>query len=594
MGKASTNHTKHTFFIFWQHILKLRTLGAATTVLFILAIAPGLLVPRFYKEFFDLLSANNVKNLSVLGAALSLILIKILVANLGKTALWSVAAMGGNRFSSKIAASLTNACFDHLLARSQGFFNTNQIGSIIQKISRFIRSFEQLYDEFVWKWLPLVIESIATFFVITYTSKLLGLILFAWMVVFCAVSYVFARIKLPYDLAYSASRSSVTGLLVDSIANHDAITLFSGQSQEKKSFHTATSDQFSLKIFSENIGEFFGAIQSAMIFALEFAIYFFALRLWQQDLLTIGDFIMIQGYLLMMFKKLIEFQKLFRNVFKYIAYAEEMTEILVQQPEIVDAPYAYALTTTNGAIAFNNVSFGYKQPSSTLKNINLSINCGEHIALVGSSGSGKSTLIKLLLRFFEINQGSITIDGQDIRNIQHKSLCDQISIVPQDPLLFHRSVMENIRYGKPDASDEEVMWAATQANCLEFINQLPLQFNEIIGERGMTLSGGQRQRIAIARAILKNAPILVLDEATNSLDPFSEALVREAIRRLIQNKTTISIVHQLTSTIHCDRIVVIHNGSVVEEGKHADLVTKEGYYQSLWITQNPHLIISQA
>ena len=297
------------------------------------------------------------------------------------------------------------------------------------------------------------------------------------------------------------------------------------------------------------------------------------------------SFALLQGYAYTLTNTLAEIGRTLRNLFGALADAKEMVEILEKPIEITDADNAKPLVISEGAIAFKKVSFRYKTQSSGVQDLSLAIRGGEKVALVGPSGAGKSTLTKLLFRFYDVTTGSITIDGQDIKQITQQSLRDAISLVPQEPILFHRTIMENIRYGNPSASDEEVIQAAKQARCHEFISRLAKGYETYVGERGIKLSGGERQRVAIARAILKNAPILVLDEATSSLDSESEALIQEALTELMKGKTTIVIAHRLSTVMQMDRILVLDHGKIVDEGTHADLIERDGLYQSLWNIQ---------
>jgi ATP-binding cassette subfamily B protein len=253
--------------------------------------------------------------------------------------------------------------------------------------------------------------------------------------------------------------------------------------------------------------------------------------------------------------------------------------------DVQDVLSAKQLTVSKGAIEFKKVDFGYNATRKILREISLSIKPGEKIALVGSSGAGKSTVTKLLLRLFNLNKGKILIDGQDIAKVTQDSLRQNIALVPQDPILFHRSLKDNIRYGKPDATEEELIAASKQAHCHEFITALPEGYDSLVGERGVKLSGGERQRVAVARAILMNAPILILDEATSSLDSESEALIQDALTKLMEGKTVIAIAHRLSTIMQMDRIIVMQEGRILDEGKHEDLLTRDGLYKSLWSIQ---------
>ena len=268
--------------------------------------------------------------------------------------------------------------------------------------------------------------------------------------------------------------------------------------------------------------------------------------------------------------------------------AHDMTVILDEPRLVADADSAEDLTVSNGEIAFRDLSFWYTdavQPSEVFEHFNLDIPAGQRLGLVGKSGSGKTTLTRLLLRLVDIQEGKILVDGQDISKVTQVSLRRQIAYVPQEPLLFHRTIRENIAYGRPEASFEEIRQAAADANALEFIERLPDGFDTITGERGVKLSGGQRQRIAIARAILTNAPILVLDEATSALDSESEQLIQSALQNLMKGRTSIVIAHRLSTVASLDRIVVLKNGKVVEDGMHRDLIAGSGEYADLWSRQ---------
>jgi ABC-type multidrug transport system fused ATPase/permease subunit len=275
-----------------------------------------------------------------------------------------------------------------------------------------------------------------------------------------------------------------------------------------------------------------------------------------------------------------------RRMFTAFADANEMIEIFDTPHSVMDAPNARPLIVDKGQIRLENVSFGFSEERVILRDFNLTVTAGEKIALVGPSGAGKSTVTKLLLRMYDVTSGSIRVDGQNIAEVTQESLRDTISFVPQEPILFHRSLRDNIRYGRPDATDEEVIAAAKKAHCHEFIEGLSEGYETHVGERGVKLSGGERQRVAIARAILKNAPILILDEATSALDSESEALIQDALRVLMEGKTVIVIAHRLSTIMTMDRIVVIEGGKIAAEGTHDELVAnKGGLYQKLWSIQ---------
>jgi ABC-type multidrug transport system fused ATPase/permease subunit len=281
-----------------------------------------------------------------------------------------------------------------------------------------------------------------------------------------------------------------------------------------------------------------------------------------------------------------------RRTYESFADATEMVDIMNEPREVVDAPDAAPLAPRDGTIEFKDATFAFQDGKPVLEHLNLRIGGHQKVALVGPSGAGKTTITKLILRFYDLTGGSIEIDGQDIAKVSQDSLRAAIAFVPQEPVLFHRSLMENIRYGRRDATDEEVIEAAKQAHCYEFIMATRYGFETFVGERGIKLSGGERQRIAIARAILKDAPILILDEATSSLDSESEALIQDALARLMEGKTVIAIAHRLSTVMRMDRIIVVEGGAVAMDGTHDELLAHEGgLYQKLWEIQAGGFIV---
>ena len=325
--------------------------------------------------------------------------------------------------------------------------------------------------------------------------------------------------------------------------------------------------------------------QAFFMVLIELIVMYISIKLWPKDLISIGDFVLIIVYVFEIFHQLWNFGRMVRDIFRNLADAEEMTEILMLEPEVKDHTNK-KIQVRHGKIEFQEVNFAYNQNEEVISNMNLTIKPSEKIALIGPSGGGKSTIVKLLLRLFDTTDGQILIDGQDISAFTQDSLHEQITLVPQDPILFHRTLIENIRYGRRDATDKEVIAAAKLAHCHEFINQFKDGYHTYVGERGVKLSGGQRQRVAIARAILSNSKILILDEATSSLDSEAETLIQDALENLIKNKTTIIIAHRLSTIMKTDRILVLKNGAIVEEGTHADLVDKSNsLYKKLWDLQ---------
>ena len=414
----------------------------------------------------------------------------------------------------------------------------------------------------------------------------MAFLLLGWSAVFMVIDYFFTRYKLRYDIASNSADTKTTAHLADTITNSINVKLFSGSLFELNAFKALTKHQFRLKKKAWTLDALLESGQAFLMIGLEFLMFYIGIRLWQEGRFSVGDFVIIQVYLITLFRNIWHFGRMIRHLYEFLANAEEMTEIFETPHEIVDAPRAQKLMVTRGEIVLNGVRFGYEKGKNVFPEISLKIKAQEKVALIGPSGSGKSTFVKLLFRFFDLKKGQIFIDGQNIKLVTQESLREHISLVPQEPILFHRSLFENIRYGNRDVSDEAVYHAARLAHAHEFIIKFSKGYETLVGERGIKLSGGERQRIAIARAILKNAPILVLDEATSSLDSESESAIQDALKTLMEGRTVIVIAHRLSTIMKMDRIIVMRDGGIEEEGTHAELLKKDGsLYRRLWKLQ---------
>jgi ATP-binding cassette subfamily B protein len=389
-----------------------------------------------------------------------------------------------------------------------------------------------------------------------------------------------------YDTKRASMDSFATGVLSDSIANQNTIQLFTGSKYESGYYKEVTNDQAKITRTVWDLNNVLELVLSFVIFLIEFLLFYYAIKYWQVGTISVGTFVLIQVYLVGIGSRLWDFSRVIRDINESFTDAREMVEILKLPHSIKDVKNAKALNVIEGEINFENVCFNFSDSRPVLKDINLVIKPGEKIALIGPSGAGKSTFVKLLFRMYDIVSGAIRIDGQDIGKVTQESLRHNLSLVPQDPILFHRTLLENIRYGRRDATDEEVYEAGRLAHCDEFARGLKDGYGTYVGERGVKLSGGERQRVAIARAILKNAPILVLDEATSSLDSHSESLIQDALDKLMKGKTTIVIAHRLSTIRKMDRIIVVEKGNIVEEGSHDELLkNNSSLYKKLWDLQ---------
>lgn len=572
--------TKQTFKIFWQHsrkypwtifVLIFSLLGAVTTEAF---------GPYFYKQLFDLLGSSGS-----LGQLVAVVF-KILSVAVISWVFWRIASFTNNIFQPRVMRDIVNTCFKYMNDHSFNFFSNNFAGSLVKKVGRFERAFEDITDQLYWSLAPTILKISLVVGVLFFVRPVFAFAVLIWLVFYVGFSIGFAIYKLKYDVENAELDTKVGGRLADTITNNINLKLFGGNKRELQSFGSLTQQQYLTRKWTWDLSSTNEAIQGGLFVILEFTLLSIAVRLWNQGFLTLGDFALLQGYMVQMFGRLWDLGRQIKNIYSRLGDAEEMTTILLTPHEIKDKPNAGKLKISAGKIEFNNMTFGYSSKRKIFQNFNLTISPGERVALIGPSGGGKTTIVKMLFRFFDIQSGKITIDDNDISVVTQESLRAALALVPQEPILFHRSLYDNIAYGNPKATRDDIIKAAKSAHCHEFIDKFPDQYETFVGERGVKLSGGERQRVAIARAILKNAPVLVLDEATSSLDSESEYYIQDALKNLMKGKTTIVIAHRLSTIMQMDRIVVIEKGRIKEEGKHEELLkARQGTYQKLWHIQ---------
>ncbi len=570
---------------FWSGIGPKRWAFYFTIIVFSGSYAIRLFPPLLYKRFFDAISAaDSVRDALVPG--LVDILVLILIVEGIAWVLFQAGLFVVQDFESSVMARLKQMSLTYMIDHSYKFFTNNFSGALVQRVNRFSRSFERLFDTLIFNLIPLLIQTVGVVTVVWFQEPAVAKIILAWASFVLLFSYFFSRWKLKYDIRSAEADSATTARLADTLTNQNTVASFVGSSHESAVFTDVSNEQARAQRRTWNFSMILDSTQAGLIIVIGFLLFYFALGFWERGEITVGTFVLIQVYILGLAGQLWGFSRVVRSVYEGFGDSKEMVEILALPHEVSDVPGAKPLTVTQGSVVFKDVSFAFNETRSVLKRVNLSIHGGEKVACIGPSGAGKSTIVKLLARMYDLTDGKILIDGQDIHQVTQESLRQNISLVPQDPVLFHRTLMENIRYGRRDATDEEVIEAARLAHCDEFIEQLPLKYETFVGERGVKLSGGERQRVAIARAILKNAPVLILDEATSSLDSHSESLIQDALDRLMRGKTTIVIAHRLSTIRKMDRIIVISDGSIIEEGSHEELLAKkDGLYKDLWNLQ---------
>ena len=572
--------------VFWQAISPFKWAFFFILITYSLTSVFQVIVPIYYKDFFDVLTgADALKDVSTVNSLLHILYI-ILGINIASWLFFRLGAFGINHVESFVMARLKQRAFDHMIGHSYSFFSNNFSGSLVQRVNRLSRAFERVLDRLIYSIIPLSVFIVGTCVVVWSIKPLFSIAIIIWMLSFMAFNYLFSRFKLKYDIAVAETDSKTTGLLSDNIANSNTIQLFTSINYESESFKETSNNQARSTRLAWNLSAVVDAVQASLLFIVEFFLFYFAVKYWQAGSITIGTFVIIQVYFLNLGGRLWDFSHIIRDLYEGFADAKEMIDIMLLPHEIKDIPNAKSLVVTAGKIEFRDVTFGFNPTHEVLSKIALTIEGGQKVALIGPSGAGKSTFIKLILRLYDLIGGNILIDGMDIHTVTQDSLRERVSLVPQDPILFHRSLMDNIRYGRKEATDKEVIEAAKLAHCDEFVQGLPLKYETFVGERGVKLSGGERQRIAIARAILKNAPILILDEATSSLDSESESLIQDALDTLMKGKTTIVIAHRLSTIRKMDRIIVMEGGTIIEDDTHEELLKNEsGLYARLWKLQ---------
>lgn len=489
------------------------------------------------------------------------------------------------KFQPIIKNKIIQETFNYIHQQAHQFFQDNFAGKISNQISILADNIERILSERLRHLIRGLVLLLIGFISMFLVNPRFFYVLAIWLIIFVFFGIFLSRRLIELSEEHANADSIIAGQLVDSIANASNVRFFSKRNYElsylegglnlsKKAFQAM--EIFTLKL------DFFRGI--SLVAMLGFMM-FFLIQLRMREIVSIGDFALILSLALeiawITWWSLDQLNELNKEVGK----CNQSIVSLFTPLEIKDKPDAKLLVVSKGQIVFSKVKFHYKGMEPLFQDKSVTIEAGQKIGLVGYSGSGKTTFVNLILRLYDITDGHIFIDNQDISEVTQESLRSHIAMIPQDPSLFHRTLLENIRYGRIHATNEEVIVAAKQAHAHEFISKQPLGYSTLVGERGVKLSGGQRQRIAIARAILKDAPILILDEATSQLDSLTESDIQESLWQLMQNRTTIVIAHRLSTLLHMDRILVFDQGSIVQDGKHADLLSQDGLYKTLWNAQ---------
>jgi ATP-binding cassette, subfamily B, bacterial len=489
----------------------------------------------------------------------------------------------------KTTRDIAQRIFNHLMSMSPNFHANRFGGSLVSQANKLTGAYIRFADATLFNMYTLTIALIATISILAPRVPVYAAMLLLLSIIYIAGAIYFSRSVREANTREAEAQSKQTGVLADSITNIMAVKSFARREHEsqrywKSATHTLEAGRRS--IHATTIRETYASVVTTTLNVSALVIAVVSVGYLNIDIATVFLIVSYTGNIGM---RLWDFQNVLRQYNRAIGDASDMVKILDIAPGIKDPDSPQSASISKGAITFEHVDFthaGAHKNQALFANLDLRIKAGEKVGLVGHSGSGKTTLTRILLRFSDLDGGKILIDDQDIATITQDDLRRHISYVPQEPLLFHRSIRENIAYGKPDATDQEIAEAAKKAYAHEFIESLPDGYQTLVGERGVKLSGGQRQRIVIARAILKDAPILVLDEATSALDSESERLIQAALQELMKKRTAIVIAHRLSTVQRMDRIIVLDHGKIVEQGSHRELVDQGGRYAELWSHQS--------
>jgi ATP-binding cassette subfamily B protein len=489
------------------------------------------------------------------------------------------------RVKPRLLAEMRLDAFTHAQRHSHRFFTDHFAGSLANKVADIPRAFSTLLDNINWRFTPALSVTLSVLITVAILHWQAAALLLVWTAMHLGIALWFARPINEQSRENAERKSELQGLIVDSFTNQLAARLFArftqeravlgeAQERERQSFRRMMLTMFKLRFF----------LDLPMLLAVVMLLCL-CILLWERQALSVGDIVFILYASMNVMTWVWMFATELPQFYADTGVIRQALETLRAPMEITDAPDATPLQLKGGSIVFDHVTFGYRETGGVFDGLTVTIAPGERVGLVGFSGSGKTTFLNLLLRLYDVQGGRILIDGQDIARVTQDSLHEAIAVIPQDTSLFHRSLRDNIRYGRPEATEEEVIAAATQAQCHDFIMGLEKGYDTEVGERGVKLSGGQRQRIALARAILKNAPILVMDEATSALDSVTERVIQESMQTLMQGRTAIVIAHRLSTLAHLDRILVFDKGRLIEQGTHEALLALGGHYATLWQMQ---------
>jgi ATP-binding cassette, subfamily B, bacterial len=494
---------------------------------------------------------------------------------------WRVGGYSAHRTFVAVTGDVRRDLFRHLAGHSPTYFAERLPGALASRVSATATAAFTVENTTVWNVLPPTVAVVLSIGFIASVNIPLAACLAGTSIALGIVIFVLARKGTPRHRDYAGKAAAVDGELVDVIGNFNVVRAFGAVFRERKRLDTTIDTEMGARRRSLYYLEHLRLIHAVLTAFLTAAVLAWGITLWQRGQAQVGDLVLISSLAFGILHGTRDLAVSLVDLTQHVARLEEAISTLLVGHDLEDRPHAVTLPQGPGAVTFDHVRFAYPNRAAVLDDFNLFIKPGERVGLVGFSGAGKSTVLSLLQRFYDVSGGRVMVDGRDIRDVTQESLRNVMAVVPQDVSMFHRSVLENIRYARPDATEADILHAADMAHCREFIEALPEGFNTMVGDRGVKLSGGQRQRLAIARALLKDAPILLLDEATSALDTESEQAIQAALDTLMAGRTVIAIAHRLSTLQSFDRIIVMNKGRIVDDGSPLALASRPGPYRDL-------------
>jgi len=569
----------------WPYLAEFRGRVVLSLVLLVLAKLATVATPIALKYIVDYLVQNR-------GADMLLWIPVILVVaygtlRFGATLFNELRDAVFARVAERAMRRVSLRVFEHLHQRELAFHLDRKTGGLARDIERGTNGISFLLRFTLFNIVPTLLEILMVagiLFVVFNVGYVLAILVA--VVVYVVFSIKITEWRTKFVREANARDNQSNSRAIDSLLNYETVKYFNNERYEAEVYDRDLDDWEQARLKNRLSLAALNSGQALIIGLAMIVIMAMAVREVASGEITLGDFTMINAYLLQLFIPLNALGFVYREIRQALVNVERLFKLLADKPAIEDAPDATELAVNRGEVQFDHIHFAYRPDRPILKDVNFSIPSGHKIAVVGASGAGKSTLARLLFRFYDVDQGAIRIDGQDIRQVTQDSLRSAIGVVPQDTVLFNDTLYQNLAYGRPEATEEEVYRAARMAHLEDFIHSLPEGYETKVGERGLKLSGGEKQRVAIARVILKNPPLLILDEATSSLDSLSEQAILTALKEVSQRRTTLVIAHRLSTVMDADSILVMEGGKIVESGHHQDLLARNGHYARLWFQQH--------